>query len=99
MQLVIPEELLDEQTPDTRPVWRREYDHILERFDGLEASNREMLAHCKAAADNSLKAHDMAKTALWMRRSWAPYIVGAVTFAMSFTSLVLAVMVYGLVRR
>lgn len=89
MHIVTPEEL--ELTPDTRPVWRREYDHILERFDGLEASNREILILCRANADTSMRAHDMAKTALWMRSSWGPYIVSALAFAVSCAALALAV--------
>lgn len=100
MHAISPEEL--EITPDTRPVWRREYDTIMARFDEIDtklAGVPDMVAYCKAAADDSLKAHRLAQTALWMRSSWAPYIVSAVTFAMSFTALVLAVIVYGLVRR
>lgn len=90
----VAEDLL-EQTPDNRPVWRREYDNIMERFDAQGRRLEELLApmakHCREAADNSLKAYQMAHTALWMKSSWAPYIVSALAFAMSFAALVAAV--------
>lgn len=103
---LIPPDSEVEETPDTRPVWRREYDSIMERFDksdrqflAIQFEMAQVVAFCKAAADNSLKAHQTAQLALRMRSSWAPFLVSAMAFAMSFASLVLAIMVYGLVRR
>lgn len=71
----------DEHTPAERPLGRQEYQNLLRRFDDLEG-------HCIRAAAASLAAHQVARAAMWMRSSWAPYIVSGLAFAMAFAACV-----------
>jgi hypothetical protein len=71
----------DEHTPAERPLGRQEYQHLLTRFNDLEG-------HCIRAADASLAAHQVARTAMWMRSSWGPYVVSGLAFAMAFAACV-----------
>ena len=75
----MPEE--QEHTPAETSLGRREYNVILARLSQIEG-------HCIRAADSALAAHQIAHTAMWMKASWAPYIVSGLAFAMAFAACV-----------
>lgn len=63
----------------------------------LEGVNdiKSTLAIVERRTDNALnlafRAHEKAKTALWMRQSWGPYVVAALALAVSITTAAYAV--------
>lgn len=77
-----------EKTPAAVGLGRREYNVLLERFDKVDRFNVEILTLTQSTADRALEAHAIAKTALWMRSSWGPYLVSGLAFAMALAAFV-----------
>lgn len=59
----------DERTHAGKSMGRIEYDHFLARFDKIDRA----LEIITTRDDRSFAAYAMARTALTMRSTWAPY--------------------------
>jgi hypothetical protein len=68
----------DEKTPPEGP-FAKNLQRIEAKIDAL--SKRQ-----DAALTKAFEAHQLARTALWARASWGPYLVSALAFAMAFAA-------------
>jgi len=61
-------------------------DLILEGVNDLKRSMAAVEQRTDSALNLAFRAHQTAKTAIWMRTSWAPYVVSGLAFAMAFAA-------------
>lgn len=61
-------------------------DLILEGVNDLKLSIATIERRTDNALNLAFRAHEKAKTALWMRTSWAPYVVAALALAVSIST-------------
>lgn len=76
----------DETTPSEIPVWRTEHDNIMARFDRLDRAVVEAVGHCREAANHSLAAVQIARSALWSKQTIFPLVSGVLTITLSVAS-------------
>lgn len=70
----------DEHTPAEKALGRREYNMLIRRFDDVDRANAEhtrshakILTRCDESFTMSFRAYQIAKGAVLMRSTWAPY--------------------------
>lgn len=74
----------DEVTPAEKALGRREYDVLIRRFDKIDRT----LAIITQRDDRSFAAYAMARTAITMRSTWAPY---AFSLALAFATALIVI--------
>jgi len=64
---------------------------ILEGINDIKSTLATVEKRTDSALNLAFRAHEKAKTALWMRQSWGPYVVAALALAVSLSSLVFVI--------
>ena len=59
---------------------------VLEGVNDLKASFATVERRTDSALNLAFRAHQTAKTALWARTSWGPYVVAALALAVSIST-------------
>lgn len=77
---------------DVTPVKKQTtVDLILEGVNELRVSMKAVERRTDSALNLASRAHEKAKTALWMRQSWGPYAVAALALAVSLSTAAFAI--------
>lgn len=64
---------------------------ILEGINDIKATLAIVEKRTDSALDLAFRAHQTAKTALWARTSWGPYVVAALALAISLSTAAFAI--------
>jgi hypothetical protein len=73
---------------DVTPVRRQTtLELVLEGVNDIKASMKVIEQRTDSALNLAFRAHEKAKTALWMRSSWAPFIASAIALGLSAVAL------------
>jgi len=78
----------DEKTPVDK---RDTLDLIFAGVNDIKAALVIVEKRTDSALNLAFRAHEKAKTAMWMRQSWGPYVVAALALAVSLSSLVFVI--------
>lgn len=64
---------------------------ILDGINDIKQTLAIVEKRTDSALDLAFRAHEKAKTAMWMRQSWGPYAVAALALAVSLSTAAFAV--------
>lgn len=73
----------EEHTPAQRPLGRVEYNVLLDRLDSIDRRLTGIEQQALRGVNYAIKAHQKANSALWLRSTWAPYVLAGLALLVS----------------
>jgi hypothetical protein len=78
-------------TDDTPVKKQTTIELVLEGVNDIKATLAIVERRTDSALNLAFRAHEKAKTAMWMRQSWGPYVVAALALAVSLSTAAFAI--------